>query len=375
MTDLSDRLRALDEVPPPDLWPSIQTGTATRSIPGSEPTIRKRLLVTALALGVTGVAVLSVSRWVGSSTPERFHPAERFHPRGHRVVVSAVSKDGTLRCTATLPGDQLQPGLRPGVRFTLSNLSRRPVLYSGGTRGRIIVKDPSGRVLWDPVRIESLGHGGPYLRPLRLRAGTTETIPTFEPTIWWGGHVTLDLSCLGLSLGSIPVRVFEPGPAPPPGEALDRALARTGGLFDRCRPASDGSWTRGIMLPPDGADVPPLRVRCSAHIVRHPGFAAVAITFVSPSDAPAITFPDDIYQLSNIESLPGTGSIEAGRWLFVVTRDAVREVSSLDSVFRLRGGDAMAPEYAFEQAKWSRGGTSCDSEGYGGGVLFLSVCP
>jgi hypothetical protein len=370
MSDLDDRLRALDEVQEPDLWSAIRAGIPTRSIPTGEPTIRKRLVVAALALLVAAAAGVSVFRWVGSSSPEPLRPV------GHPVVVSAASKDGSLRCTATLPSDVLRPGLRPGVQFSLTNVSGKGVRYSAGSEGNVVVKDPSGRVLWDPRLPGLIQHGGGFRKlPQTLPPGTTAMIPTSEPPIWWGGRLSLDVSCLGLSLGSIPVRVFASGHAPSPEEALDRALARTGGLFNGCHPATDGSWKRGAMSPPDGADLTPLPVRCSAQVVRHAGFDAVAIKFVSPPDAPEVKFPDDIYQLSNIEGLPGTGSIEAGRWLFVVTANAVREVSGLDTLFRLRGGEAMAPQYRFERGGWFRSPIMCDSEGLGGGVLFLSLCP
>jgi hypothetical protein len=127
-------------------------------------------------------------------------------------------------------------------------------------------------------------------------------------------------------------------------------------------------------LPPDGADIPSLRVRCSAKVVRHPGFATVSLYFVSPPNAPTVRFPDTLYQMSNFDSLPGTGSIEAGRWLFVVTSNAVREVIGPEFVVRMGGGTALAPEYDLYQGKWARGGATCEGRGMGGGIVFISVC-
>ena len=374
MSDLHDRFKALDEIREPDLWPSILVGTPSRTVQDRTPAAWNRVLAAALSLVLATTAGMAIFHWAGNSGPAPSRPGT-----GHRVVLSVLSKDRKLRCTATLPTDRLAPGLPVGMRFSLTNVSDRRVSYDFYTDGEVILRDSSGKVLWDPrERYPFPVHGTATASPMILKPGITASIPAAEPRIWWSGHLNLDLRCLGKQMGVIPAKVAVPGPPPSASEALDRALSRTHGLFDRCWPSWDRSWTTGTMVPPDGADVPPMRVRCSAQVDRHPGFDAVSIYFVSPPETPPVTYPSTTYQLgaAMVESLPGRHTAEAGRWLFVVTSDEVHEVAGLENVIRTTGGGAEAPEYELYKGRWSRGSMDCfdNGLGWGGGVVFISRC-
>ncbi|HXJ63460.1 MAG TPA: hypothetical protein VNN79_06865, partial [Actinomycetota bacterium] len=71
------------------------------------------------------------------------------------------------------------------------------------------------------------------------------------------------------------------------GDALRRAVDRLGGTFESCAPGEPDEWLTGTIDPGRGASFP---ARCSATVDSEDGFAVVRLRFVTPPDAPPVTF-------------------------------------------------------------------------------------
>ena len=164
----------------------------------------------------------------------------------------------------------------------------------------------------------------------------------------------------------------------------DWSRRRTRLAVGRVTPASSASpvWLSGTVTgefaPPDGAPMPPLTVRCWAEVRHENGFDVVALSMVSPADAPDVVIPEpaDVDEaFFGGGDLPGEGSMLAMRWSFVVTADETRPV-----LFQMRdrtvgGGDA--PWYLLRGGTWKTytGRAPCGFSSFGfvpdGRTLFL----
>ena len=366
MDDLGERLEILDDVPVPDLLPAIRTGHP--SMP-NEPSWPRRLAVAGLALLVAAGGFYVVLRAFGN------HPARPANG-GHPLEVSATTTDGSLQCFARLPSSVVQPGQMTGVSLTLTNMSNRPITRAPGPAdGTIVISDTGGHMLWSGLAALSRYIGGEFVPPA-LQPGQSAGLRVLDTPVRWSGSLAIRATCLAnvaIQLPPLYVRVAVPGPAPSVSDGLGRVIDRSGGLFDRCRPAPDGSWTMGSIVPPGGStDTPSLEVRCSAQVEEHPGFLLITLQIVSPPNAPFVQSSDDLSWMD----LPGKGSIEVTRWAFVVTKDDVREVVHLESVSRTRKNEKVVPPtFDFRNGAWSPGATSCGGGASGTGIWFISVCP
>jgi len=381
MGDIEDRLRSLDEAPAPDLWAEIGSGRQPRLSPPDRA--RGRLAAAALALVLLVVVAVIASQ----TLPGTHHEPAGQTPGGGvsigpipsgNVTVSAVTPDGSVRCTATFPSSILQPGDPTGVQVALKNLGDEGMQYDRAhSIGDVVVKAPSGAILWDGYFSSGWAgaHGpGPAVTP--ITPGETVHLLTADSPIRWPGPVDLSVVCLGvgsepLQLPTVHAQVDVPGPTPDTAVALDRALQKTGGLFDDCRPTPGGTPTPGFIRAPDGSDVPPMAAVCAAAVVENPGFDVVTLTFETPADGPPVEIPDDI----NHTRLPGNGQLEVGRWVFLVTDKAVFEVSPLLAVGRSLQSTAAAPYFEFQvDNSWSANLGGCGVGFSGPGIWFISEC-
>jgi hypothetical protein len=352
--------------------------------PGLEPLIRRarrrdhrrRLGVAMLAVAVFGVALAAtVYAFLGKPKPVGGATGP--------VSVSTVASDGQLRCTATVPNPLLQPGQPTGVKMILTNLTGHEV--RGADYADLTVSDAAGRELWDglaafkgidfPVHVATIPpHGSVAIHPP-------------DVAIRWAGRLILQAACAGLpgggALPGIPVRVAVPAPAPSIGAALTDTLRAMGGLFDHCLPPLDGSWVTGTIEAPAVAPnttfpnvpthVPPMRARCAAQVAVEPGFDVVTVSFVVPADAPAVVLGPYL-NMRQVPTLPGHGSLEAGRWVFVVTARAALEAIPLESLVRTAPSSHFTVGYAFEHGVWSGGSTGrCGGSGTAT-IEFITPC-
>jgi hypothetical protein len=386
MGDLRERLRALDSVTPPDQWEEIRSGTP-RILYGG-PSIGRRVAVAAAALLIFGGGLtLAALAFMGPNLRTgliRPGPTGRASgqspvPSPKPIEVSAVSKDGMLRCTVRLPSDVVAPGEVTGISYTLQNLGSRPLRnYASFPGSNLVVVDDQGKTLWDSSRVAASVRGG-FFPPSPVAPGASIALRAWDTPIRWPGPLTLRTSCVNdrVVLPPFRVDVAVPGATPATADAITRAASLTGGLFDDCLPGLDGSTTVGLIHVPASV-VPPMRARCSAVVTRYSGFAVVSLMIVTPPDAapvyeaPSASLPEF---LSGLWPLPGHGSMEVARVVFVVTASAVREVEPLQAVFRERASDGMAPTFELRNGQLSRSGSHmCGGGGGGGGIAFISAC-
>ena len=233
------------------------------------------------------------------------------------------------------------------------------------------VLDSSGSTLFDSAEFEA-GIHGPFIPEEDLEPGAT-----FQPLIRsavkvrWPGPLEVVPACplFNDPLPSLSLDVTVPGKAPATSDALEAALGETHDLFRDCLPEPNGTWVTGVIEFPDAPGMP---ARCSASVVQGEGFDVVELRLVSPPDAPDYEMPQYIIM---VPELPGTGSMEALRWTFVVTASETREVEDLVNVNRTRPADRMAPYFGYSDGEWNAGASRCGGMGSGSGILIISACP
>ena len=254
----------------------------------------------------------------------------------------------------------------------------------------------------------------PSGRPFRgvLTPGTAVVMPSGFRALW-GGPLSLLPRCgYGVagrsgryvhhgvvSLPSLTLDVTSQGATVTRGSALDRALAVSGGLFNRCRPRDDGRSVRGVIAPPRAVigspvPVPPsLDASCTARIRTYGGFAVVDLLFASPSSTAFPAAGSNDYLPLHLGSPPG--ALEVGRWTFLVTEGAAQQVSpdaaslknedlaELQTMLRApssctaRGLPFLCgvERYRFDGRRWRLAPTSSSSLAPGAGVSFLEPAP
>jgi hypothetical protein len=266
---------------------------------------------------------------------------------------------------------------------TVSNLTGRTT--RAPVRADLVVAGADGRELWGT---ETAFAGVDYPMPQATIPphGSARTRMT-DVVVRWPGALVLRARCVGLPdlrpLPAIPVEVTAPGTTPSREQALHGALALSGGLFEHCTPGVDGASVTGRINPPRTEDasfpnvpdrIPPMTARCLARITRAPGFDVVTLSFVTPADAPSVTLGRYVRILDAL-SLPGTGSIGAARWVFVVTERRTIEALPLEGLYRTRTSSGYSVGYAYERRSWAVGSTGrCGGQGLGG-LVFINLCP
>jgi hypothetical protein len=311
-------------------------------------------------------------------------------PSGKPVEVSAVS--ASIKCTARFPSDVVVPGRATGVTFIVENLGENDFRYTTESGGRLGVMDEAGTSLWPGPAVPA---PGPMPQALLLKSKAHAKLSAADPIVSWAGPLTIVPACHGvgeIELKPVRFQVVARGDPPAARDAVERAIAETGGLFDECRPNTDGTWTTGIVRPPVTAEPPPrpaslpdtkaspMSVRCAARMERAKGFWIVELIVVSPDSAPEVP----LKRTGVVDQLPGEAPMLLARYEFVVTaagafndrqgRSASRTTPDPQdrAIFRVH--------FAYDGKRWTSGGAArCGSQGFstwggGVGIDFINSC-
>jgi len=280
------------------------------------------------------------------------------------VTTSALDKTGHLRCTASFPSATLTPGSPTGVIFSVKNVSRHPVdsaLYLGTLR----FQDQNGTMLGNTF-VQNIGY---FPFPQTIKAGHVRRMYAFDTLPRWPGTLTVTPTCRfagrhGLSLPPLQMDVTVPGPTPRPSDAVDAAVAATGGLFDSCNPEGRGHDVLGQFDPPvAGTSDTPMQTRCWAEVTSSPGFDVVTLYYVTPQDVPPVELPEGLGYFGFVR-LPKHESAEAGRWSFVVTANGTHSYGFAMQSHTLVG-PGRANAYEMFSGAWQNGGWGrCGFYGY-----------
>jgi hypothetical protein len=334
VTDLDRRFAELDALDASELWPDIE-----HRIPGPfrEPRRRQRALAIAVAL----VLVASLTTWALTALREPELPLGAQVVTGHDPEIP-------LECTARLERAVVRPGQT--ITITVDYRATGKLPYQVLSHPRLLVSFPGGPVVYNtstgPTTSASLPEGQGNHVP---RSGPHVWTLSFNPL--WGPRLEVVPFCgyigepaeeapprRGIQLEPLLVDVQSEGEAPSEEEALSRAIAAAGGLFDHCAPDAGDADTIGELRPPatyEGPELTPIRARCGASIKRFPGFATVDLLFVSP---PSLELPTPREDRNRGLHLPTRSEgVQMGRWTFVVTETEVRPATP-GTVGILRGG-------------------------------------
>jgi hypothetical protein len=327
MADVDDRFRTLDSLPAPSAWPDLDSVVER---PDAPPRAGRALAaIVALAVAIAGMGLA----W------------KAFTDRSESLQVSGRATDLPLECTARLPAAAVEPGASVPIAFTYRNVGKSAMAFPSLSPS-VAIRDDGGTILYDTAAgaIQQTSGGRSELRP-----GEAVSVTSGFRAIW-GGTLTISARCgyqvpaasgsepvsRGIALPPMAIDVFGHSRAPSKDAALGRALAAAHGLFDHCRPASDGASAVGAIEAPAGysaanvavgrSAIPALRATCRAAIRSYPGFATVDLMFASP---PAVSLPTTREEgvtrgLALPRRVPGA---QVGRWTFLVTATGAREVS------------------------------------------------
>jgi len=314
MSDLRSRLRGLDSLEAPDLWER-----ATRldprgpdPEPASNPASR-RLLAGFVALAVfLAAGAFAWSAFRPDRTPEVI-PASPTST----LTSSAVLADGTIRCTAVFDTGTVDPGSQVGVTFHETNISGAPVdvaIGENGAAGWLLISSGGQQV--SDTSLAHSGVGGPPPTQKSLAAGDSVSIEARDTPILWPGPLEVTPVCEGQTMPPVTLDTATTQAPGSPAEAVDMAVADTGGFFTNCPPKADGSWSQGS-VPVGGGST--LDTRCGAWVQENPVFDLVVLAAVAPSNAPEL----DLSTLpAAIQAVP-MGVVPKGMgvrwWVYVVT--------------------------------------------------------
>ena len=233
------------------------------------------------------------------------------------LSTSTVLPGGELRCTATFAGDTVTPGEPIGVRFEETNISSQPAtvpIGDNGAAGWLLISSAGQQV--SDTSLDHSGVGGPPPTQKSVAPGDSVSIEAMDTPVLWPGPLDVTPVCEGQQMP--PVRLDTASTQAPgsPTEAVDKAVADTGGFFTNCRPKADGSWSQGS-VPVGGGST--LDTRCGAWVQENPGFDVVVLAAVAPPNAPEL----DLSTLpAAIQAVP-MGVIPQGMgvrwWIYVVT--------------------------------------------------------
>jgi hypothetical protein len=274
------------------------------------------------------------------------------------IRVSALTHNGAFRCRAEFDEPLLQPGFTTGVSFSVTNRTDRRRTVSAF--GVLEISDATGTEVWDTYP----EYFGPYFS-VRIPAGGTRRIPTFDVRLRWGGPLTIQPECAGLRvhLASRTFDVAVPGPTPRPSDAILAIRPFTGPLTDACMPGARGQDAVGVLEPPPGADpaLQPQPVRCWARVRQEPGFDHVTYFIVTPDTLGRFEM-DDRCVFCFFGSRP-PANMAAGRWDFVVTDDQVRTVFSTSGA-KTNVSDGRSGSFHVTDGAWHEEGSSaCGYQG------------
>jgi hypothetical protein len=294
-----DEFTRLRQMLAPDLWPRIEQELAEAGVEPSGKGPRRRIPQRGLALATalvvvagTAIGLWAVTRNNSFRGPGPGRAPATVKPSPESVTVVA-KEEYPLACTFRILSIVVQPGEPVRWEIVLDNRGDKTIHHGNRVFGLPFkIADSSGRVVYEAER-EYAGMLGPgFDIGSDLAARKTKSIPGFSVPLRWPGPLKVFATCLGAevvgpneqaisfpALPSLPMLLAVPGPAPSAAEALDRALAETGGLFDACRPTPDGADVIGRIDPPDRhPGVPPLHARCSTKIDRGLGFDSVTLS-------------------------------------------------------------------------------------------------
>jgi hypothetical protein len=328
MSRLEDRFRDLDRVEVPHLWPGIESHSSGPPRPIPTPGDRVLATVLAVAVSVGGIGVAALA-FLGRGA-------------GDQVAVTGRAREIGLECEVRLPTSEVFPGETVQATFTYRNVGDETLSLGlvDPMTPRLLVRDRAGGRLWD-TDLGGYRRQGTKL-PYELEPGASVRARSAF-VVLWGGRLTLEPICdyavIGpnmqvrdhgvIDLPPLLVDVGVPGETPTAAEALDGALAHTGGLFDQCRPATDGAVVTGSIAPPrvsEGEAVPDVEAACRADVRREPGFAVVDLLYASPADVP-LPPPGGEGSISGLELRRGAGAGQIARWTFLVAEGKARSVT------------------------------------------------
>jgi hypothetical protein len=291
------------------------------------------------------------------------------------ISIWATNYSGTLRCTATFPHRVYAPGQRLHVRMAVTNLTKQTIQAGGAGPAYLIVRDAAGTVLANT-------NFNFFSRPpffLELRPGQTKRVWTMDTAVRWNGPISVQPVCgsLKMRMGRATLAVDAPGPTPSAKDAVKvAASAFPDGPFASCVPRGKGAPVTATFSTPDGRKVPPMTVRCWAHVDALDGFDVVNLYMVSPDDAPAYELGDDPWSIDD-QITSDTPNFLAERWALVVTPDGTRPFRTVE---RYRAYGTGKGVYEYENTKgheiaggWSTCGVDANGVAVFGTVVMLAL--
>lgn len=352
MDRLTDRLRSLDDVRVPELWPEIERRPPSGHGAGPGRGERTFTVVVALLATVGGLLV-AVRAFRGGVTPQQT-PTPPVLQRADPVTRAFVlDEERQVSCEVELPSGELMPGEPTLVSFSYRNEADEGEYVLGEGFPHLLITDAEGNFLYETQGFyDPKGHSSSY----KVEPG--ETVTMYAPfTPIWAGPLYMEPDCWGAgdpgdgdrAISTLVANVASPGPPISATEALERAVARTGFLFQSCRPRADGDAVVGTIAPPgpipdvpaytyigghtatripaidsEKIDLADLEALCVAHLDVNPGFAIVDLWFASPADVP---LPPPSWGIADAVRLPQDGHGQVGRWTLMVTAESTRSVS------------------------------------------------
>jgi hypothetical protein len=343
MDELEDRLRSLDRVETPIRWEEVRSRERRPASPAS--TRARRVSVAAFALALS-FAVFAWAVVVLSSRSPRVGPPRPGQtgvaPVGRPITVTALTKQGDVRCTARFPSSVIQPGARTGVVVTVENLSRPTFSLDEGANGdtvRLIERSPSGELLQDTGHMHDGIYGG-MPQPRRVPIGTSIRMPAYDAPVLWPGTIVVTPLCPidgTVRLPAARLHVYTAGRAPVPDAAVTRAVAMAGAPFTTCTPTRDRVWVTGRVQAKSGVE---FRARCGALVLQDRGFDIVVVAIVTPPTAQAI----DLHPFAHVLGYDGPrvdvhGAFAVSWWTYVLTHDAVTKVRAYSLAQNCEGSE------------------------------------
>jgi hypothetical protein len=343
MDELEERLRSLDRVETPIRWEEVRSREPRPASPAS--TRARRVSVAAFALALS-FAVFAWAVVVLSSRSSRVVPPRPGQtgvaPVGRPITVTALTKQGDVRCTARFPSSVIQPGARTGVVVTVENLSRPKFSLDDGANDtvRLIERSPSGELLQDTQHMHDGIIGGWVPQPRRVPIGTSIRMPAYDAPVLWPGTIVVTPLCpIGgtVRLPAVRLHVYTPGRAPVADAAVARAVATAGAPFTTCTPTRDQVWVTGRVRAKSGVE---FRARCGALVLQDRGFDTVVVAIVTPPTAPAIDLHPFVYVLGyGGPRVDVHGSFAVSWWTYVLTHDAVTKVRAYSLAQNCEGSE------------------------------------